>query len=559
MGTVMKAITYSRWSKHEQSTSTTVVRQQEICDGFAKRESLRVVERVIEDGISAWTGDNIIIGELAKLIDRVERSGGDDTVLIVEKLDRLSRRDPLEMANWIQRVVATGLIIATGDGRHWIDRDFTKNQMVFLGLCFEAFRGFEESQTKSDRVGEAWRIKRDLGAPMTRLCPGWLTIDAGATNYRNHSTSGYRVIEERADIVRRIFEMTAKGTGAASIAAMFNREGVEVFGRGKGWYASYVRKILNNPAVIGEYQPHVAPRGGKRTPTGDIIRDYFPPIISTELFERVNDRRARRVIAKQSPNRLVNLFGGLARCSHCDGAMTMVAKGSETLAGGSKVDRRYLKCSNAHRSHGCDNRTTFEYGTVERAILDHLLPLAMDDQHFRDDCELGAIERDLVEAKRNFEHAKRRQLVAYTAHEDDPDDDLAARRYRERRDEVKALKSRVTQLEEASANLGTALTPQEHVKRVAEVRDLMDHPHEPTRYEARLRVKLAINDLFDHVVFSGRKNRFWVGIGSATRTVAFDRRDGSIGFDLDWSDKRPDWVDANDPVMADYLRRKAAS
>jgi DNA invertase Pin-like site-specific DNA recombinase len=308
----LTAITYARWSRHEQGRGTTATRQHELTTDFCARQGWAVAEHVTDDGISAWTGDNIKTGNLARLIERLEREGGAGKVLVVEKLDRLSRQPPLVMTNWLQRALATGLTIATVDGRHDITTHTLMSQpIVLMSVIFESFRGYDESQAKSDRVAEAWAKKRERGAPMSRLCPAWLDIAEDATNYRSATnlSAQYQVIEERAAIVRRIFDLTEAGVGKATIAARLNAERVSVFGRGDGWHASYVQKILRNAAVIGEYQPHTKPRGGVRKPVGEPIRDYFPAVITVEQYDRVNDRRQVAVLAQQSG------YIGSATCS----------------------------------------------------------------------------------------------------------------------------------------------------------------------------------------------------------------------------------------------------
>lgn len=254
----MKAICYSRWSTLDQSCTTSAPRQLEATEAFAARQGWEISERIADDGQSAWTGANITTGKLGALVGRLEPDHGHGHVLVVEKLDRLSRQAPLTMAAWVQRACATGLTIVTADGAHTIDRDrLLRDQFTVIGLIFEAFRGFSESQAKSERVADAWDRKRQRGAPMTRRCPAWLTIPIGTTSFRSPANGqvGYRVIEDRAKIVRQIFDMAARGIGKSTIALTLNRDGVDTWGRGRGWHASYVQKILRNPAVRhGDYQ-----------------------------------------------------------------------------------------------------------------------------------------------------------------------------------------------------------------------------------------------------------------------------------------------------------------
>jgi phosphoribosylformylglycinamidine (FGAM) synthase-like enzyme len=50
--------------------------------------------------------------------------------------------------------------------------------------------------------------------------------------------------------------MTARGHGQHTIALTLNREGVPTFGRATMWHRSYVKKIVENGAVVGELTPH---------------------------------------------------------------------------------------------------------------------------------------------------------------------------------------------------------------------------------------------------------------------------------------------------------------
>ena len=150
-------------------------------------------------------------------------------------------------------------------------------------------RANEESATKSRRLGQAWSEKRrqaiNGGVPMTSIAPAWLELD--------RAQGSYRVKEGRADIVRRMFAMTLDGAGQHQIAVALNREGVATFGRAKFWHRSYVKKILETPAVIGTFTPHLLDRSGpatRRIPQAP-IQDYFPAVVAESVFKDVQAQR----------------------------------------------------------------------------------------------------------------------------------------------------------------------------------------------------------------------------------------------------------------------------
>jgi len=571
----MRALIYCRWSRMEQKNGATLDRQMEFAEALCAREGWPIVERVQDEGRSAWTGDNLKSGNLGKLTERFEREGADGLVLVVEKLDRLSRQPPLVMSAWLQRVCATGLTIATSDGRHRITAaDLLHNQFQVLSVIFEAFRGYEESQTKSGRVADAWARKRDRGTAMTAQCPGWLRI--------NHDRTGYDVIDDRAAIVRRIFSETEAGIGKFTIAANLNAEGVPVFGRGKGWHASYVQKVTRSIAVLGDYQPCRKARADqRRTSEGDIIRGYFPAIISEDQFARVNDRRATRLLAQQRPGRsLVNLLGGIGRCGTCDGRMTYRNKGESARADGSTVREDYLVCDAALRRHGCENRIHFNYAALEASVLDKLLHLALDPVSFRQPDQCATLEAELAGLKRRLVDDERRMANAWTMVEEDADDTNARTRYRTLKHEVRAFKAKIEDAEVALREAQGGVEPGEHLRRVAEVRELLDSHDPDLRYQARSRVKLALNDLIERMTF-GEKGFASVLLVDRMRWIGL-RRDGSLVDDLNMrkmfgpgmseGDRfGPVTVRANgesrienqlspeqDAAVAGYLRREAA-
>jgi hypothetical protein len=101
----------------------------------------------------------------------------------------------------------------------WED-DITKSVVVDVELK----RAWSESQYKSDRVGNAWRIKKAEainGFAITPKVPLWLNKPAvGET---------ITVNEERACTVLRMFQLAAEGLGAGRIIKALLKEGHQPF------------------------------------------------------------------------------------------------------------------------------------------------------------------------------------------------------------------------------------------------------------------------------------------------------------------------------------------
>jgi hypothetical protein len=165
-----------------------------------------------------------------------------------------------------------------------------------------------------------------------------------------------------------------------------------------GWHRSYLAKILENRAVLGEFQPHVKV-DGRRIPEGNPIRGYFPAIVSEELFFQAQHSRSQRRIGgagRKGPG-YTNLFTGLARCAYCHSTIAFENKGSGTRGG------TYLVCGNAQRGRGCD-ATRWRYQDFEASFLAFVQELDLEsiinanedaEKRKRVEDELSAIRGEL--------------------------------------------------------------------------------------------------------------------------------------------------------------------
>lgn len=353
------AYSYVRMSTDAQLKGDSLRRQVELSTAYADKHDLQLVgDFTLHDiGVSAFKGDNAITGALRRFLEAVE-SGQvpKGSYLLVESLDRLSR-DRVSVAMQMFLGITEGgvNIVTLSDGQVYRAGETDFIQLVYSLTIMS--RANEESRTKSQRVGAAWKNKRDQASTkkLTSMAPKWLKLEADRTTFE--------VIVDRADIVRRIYRLANDGHGTYSITQLLNREGVPAFGRSNGWNESYVEKILKNRAVLGEYQPHTFVEG-KRRPTGDVVLDYYPRIITDDEFLAVQGARRERATfgGGRKGAELKNLFTHIATCAYCGSPMRMVDKGKGPKGG------RYLKCSAGVRGMGCTKKG-WRYDDFERSFL----------------------------------------------------------------------------------------------------------------------------------------------------------------------------------------------
>jgi hypothetical protein len=168
-------------------------------------------------------------------------------------------------------------------------------------------------------------------------------------------------------VVNYIFELAASGLGNYSIVKRLNTEAVKNFGRADYWSTSSIQVLLNNRAVLGEFQPHTK-IDKKRVPDGEPIKDYFPAVVSTLLFYRVKELRKERVLKKPAGAKgatYSNLFSGFCKCAYCGGAMNYFNKGGQRPT---SPRWKYLICVNGKNGLGCDS-THVQYDDFESTFV----------------------------------------------------------------------------------------------------------------------------------------------------------------------------------------------
>lgn len=530
----MDAIIYVRWSSTEQSRGTSKERQIELCHAHAKAKGWRVVDTISDEGVSAFTGKHASSGALSRFVAAVEEGRyPEGVVLLTEKLDRLSRQEPARVFIWMATMTESGVTVATVDG----DRQYRRGGFDMAGIIeivVKAQLAHEESQKKADRLAGAWRSKRRRIAEgerlvMTRRAPAWVTVEG--------SPPAFRLIDDRAAIVRRIYEETVAGFGKASIARRLNVEGVPTFGRAAGWHASYIQKILNTATVLGEMQPGRKPRGAPRELAGDPISGYYPAVIDADLHARAQKAmasRSRRVGGRG--RRLVNIFSGLAKCADCASRMTFRGKGEKVRADGQRVHEDYLVCDSYQRGRGCSNGQHYNYAAWESAILDAVLTKAMGDEHFASRREVLAIEVELAEAVRRRDAAERKGTTALSLYVETGRDEVKAEWTKLLAEKDSCDATLVVLRKRITAARG-AVTPAEHQRRIAGMFEQLADDDEDARFEARSRVMDAVHELTASISFAKEPARAQIttkaGLGIGIEHVGGRGPDAEFWYKFD--------------------------
>jgi len=363
--TVRKAYSYVRFSTPEQSKGDSAGRQIRMAKAYAAKHGLELDERLTfhDVGVSAYRGRNAEAGKLAYFVEAVDAGLVEQgAYLLVEQLDRISRLAPRKALRVLEDIVDAGVTVVTlNDGRQYSNVSMDKDQLDLIISILTFTRAHEESATKSSRLKESWMTKRaDSGTkPMTSVVPAWLRFDKKAGRIE--------AIPVRAAVVARIFEMTLLGVGQHKIAETLNVEGVKPWGRGGHWHRSYIAKILQNPAVIGSFAPHVMEYEGTKKARRALqpLQGYYPAVVSDAAYAEVQALRTAGAASRgrHATNVISNVLAGLAKCALCGRTMTRTNKGKRSLPA-------YV-CTAAKAGAGCAYRSV-RYAWVDMAIRERL-------------------------------------------------------------------------------------------------------------------------------------------------------------------------------------------
>lgn len=531
---MMQAYIYARWSSLEQTKGSTLPRQIDNCTRLIEQRGWSIADTIIDRGRSAYTGANIQTGELGRFAERVRSGQIINPILVVEELDRLSRQPADIMLTWLSPLVRQGLTIIVTQTGQTIDAAMLDHDMGgLMMLLITAFGSHKESAKKSERVGKAWDAKREAAR-------------AGQKVQRNHrhpmwievlKDGEMRAIPERQAIVERIFRERLSGAGKMMIAKGLNADRVPTWAATKKaasiWTATYIGRIITNRAVMGEWQPHSFPRGGVRTPVGEPITDYYPQIITPDVFARANDKRAENQRKHQGRGRSIsNLLGVRARCGECGGQMSALGSARyRTNKDGSKTRHYFLYCANAKIAETCTNQVGWTYDRVEGPLLDHVLTLAMDDQHFAAKDEAASIDAEVLAIKGTLANVETRMSRLLVLVEDG--DENAVARYSQLRAERDDARAALEDAENRLAEARGKTSPDEHLRRVAEVRAMMTSDDEDERFQARMRVKEALHDLIESIRFYPAQKSALVVLVDKARAFTIEH-DGTNRNDLDF-------------------------
>jgi DNA invertase Pin-like site-specific DNA recombinase len=392
---MLRLIDYGRVSTDDQSEYGTGLETQRMeDDAYARLIGAVIVGYEQDPGVS---GTIYPREGLERALRRIE--AGEANGLLAHRVDRIGRK------LWIppvvfERLAAVGARLLTVQDGEVNDG----NIMMFSIRCGMAQSDYQQIVSNM-RAGK--RRMAEKGFTPSRSTPpyGYHIVTKIEQGQVQENPGTYCIIEEQAEVVRKIFTLYASGMSMRGITGWLQDQGIATARqpreRAQGvWQRSTVQSILANPAYRGtvtwgktnhrsrdkstmtpEEQIRMKkPDGTYRVrvpaPLADHIHIAVPPIVDADLWERCQSRRAEnRANTERSDRR--HLLSGLLRCPTC--GLRLTVQGSKGIG---RIT--YYKCTteSAKLSEPCSTRKQLYPEREAKAALTQSMERLKDDPAF---------------------------------------------------------------------------------------------------------------------------------------------------------------------------------
>lgn len=378
---------------------------------YAKKNNYQIDEQYIfiDEGISGTSAKRR--PAFMKMISAAKSKPKPFDIILVHKFDRFarSREDSVVYKSLLRRECGIKVVSIT---EQLNDDKFD----IILEAMLEAM-GEYYSLNLSEEVMKGMLEKARRGQVQSIAPYGYYLED-----------KQYKINEEQAAIVKRVFEMFAIDKRTPRDIGMYLNS-INVFNaRGNNWNAVGIRRLLKNPAYIGTLRWNY--RGRLKTGTQTIknenewitIKNVHEPIVSKELWDSAQKRLDLLSIGnsnkRPSKYTIKHYLSGLIRCPYCGYTFVLqndrnnkrnwqcggYKSGICTISGGIRVD----KLSDIFKETLNNDLPMLTNSEIEKVSI------ASENK----DDEIILLERKLKSIKNKYDLAKRSFLAGIDSMEE---------------------------------------------------------------------------------------------------------------------------------------------
>lgn len=337
----MKTCIYLRKSRQDEEiekreNADTLSRHRSTLLSVSKRMNLDIIE-VKEEVVSGGS-----IASRPKMLELLEevRNNKYDAVLCMD-LDRLGRGGMQDQGLILDTFKESHTLIITPDKTYNLNNELDEEMTEF-----KAFFARRELKMITKRMQRGREKSVEEGKFIASTAPFGYKFE-----YSKEGNKMLVIDEEKAAIVRNMFDMYLNGNGAYKIKTWLDSIGVKS-NNNIAFSEQAIRRILKNEIYAGYVSWNNYKRRGTKTikQSKDKIiyaKGKHDAIISEEVFNKANEIISSRKIASNSSNKnLTNPFAGIVKCACCGHTMTC---NNATYKDGYV---KFLRCKSCNENRG---------------------------------------------------------------------------------------------------------------------------------------------------------------------------------------------------------------
>ncbi|EGR2894674.1 recombinase family protein [Vibrio parahaemolyticus] len=441
---------YQRVSKQIQAEEGQgIQRQEQACEHWISDYNKRLLSEgksayskglIYEDrGKSAYTAANFKRGELGALINDIENGKiekGD--LIVIELIDRFSRANVDFVRSQFQRIIDAGVKIAITKWNLVFEENMESVSSVTGRILLEIgmYLAYQESSQKSSRIKASRKLLEDSGRKSIAKPPFWLA--------RNLDLKSYTIIEENAEIIRKIFDLKLNfNYGPQKIIKSLGD--LDIYRYSFDENGNLIKTTKNSPLSESSINAYIRNTNVIGKLDG---KDYYPRIIDDRTFYAVQKRTRENTGGVGEIFR--NVFVGVGKCGclirkENENGCGSLAKCGYIMAFSSRKVKNptkgmYLKCNRKRKSTKCDSEN-INYYLAQNKIYNVLKSLKFDiDQSV----DISHLEEKINTIDKSMSKI-REYMTQYSDDEEWENQYKIKRMEREKiENEIKASKSRIT-------------------------------------------------------------------------------------------------------------------
>ena len=356
---MIKAVIYARYSSHNQREESIEGQIRE-CRAYADKNGFVVIGEYIDRAMSGKTDNRV---DFQRMIKDSEK--GHFQAVLMYTLDRFAR-NRYDSAMYKARLKRNGVKV-------YYAKQYIPDEPE--GIILESvLEGYAEYYSEN--------LSRNIRRGLTENALACKATGAMPLGYVVSPDKTYAIEPAGAKIVREIFELYAEGHSAKEVIDYCNAQGYRT-ARHTIFNKNSLRTILTNEKYVGVYR------------YGDIVHENgIPPIISRELFDKVQDTYRHNFIARaKGKARDDYLLTTKLFCGHCGSSMI----GECGTARNGNI-YHYYKCADRKKNRTC-NKHTEKKDWIEEVVVWHTVNTVLTDDRIESIATkaIEIIEREAAE------------------------------------------------------------------------------------------------------------------------------------------------------------------